>query len=316
MSLRLPTRERPFRWRKLGRVFEAAMTHGYTHGSHPCALHLKGDTFLLAFTCRDANRRSHIFLAHAEISGDDFRFLGQPTLALSPGPTGAFDCDGTISVCFVQNEGRIYLYYVGWQNLPDAIWTVGTGRLIVDAEALTLTREFPGPVFGQDKHNPLFVGATAFHVDAGFWQTWYNSGIIWERRGSGWFHRYGIHYGWSKDGVDWVSQPGLCIPFRDEHEYAFGRPTVYVAGGTYFMWFACRATKEIDAYRMGFATSRDGITWDRDDTLAGIDVSPGAWDGEMICYPYVIEHRGRMYMLYNGNGYGRTGFGLAILDQS
>jgi hypothetical protein len=115
--------------------------------------------------------------------------------------------------------------------------------------------------------------------------------------------------------VDWVSEPGLCIPFRDEHEYAFGRPNVFVSGGTYFMWFACRATKEIDAYRMGFATSSDGRVWNRDDTLAGIDVSPQGWDSEMICYPYVIEHRGRLYMLYNGDGYGRTGFGLAVLDE-
>ena len=27
-----------------------------------------------------------------------------------------FDCDGVISVCFVKRRGKIYLYYVGWQN--------------------------------------------------------------------------------------------------------------------------------------------------------------------------------------------------------
>ena len=43
-----------------------------------------------------------------------------------------------------------------------------------------------------------------------------------------------------------------------------------------------------------------------------IDVSPGGWDGEMIGYPCVFEHRGRRYMLYNGNRYGATGFGAAI----
>jgi len=34
-----------------------------------------------------------------------------------------------------------------------------------------------------------------------------------------------------------------------------------------------------------------------------------------ICYPYVFDHAGSRYMLYNGNGYGRTGFGIAILER-
>ena len=74
------------------------------------------------------------------------------------------------------------------------------------------------------------------------------------------------------------------------------------------------ATKDISTYRIGFASSRDGFKWDRNDALAGIDVSSEGWDSEMICYPYIFEHRGRFYMLYNGNGYGKTGFGLAVLE--
>ena len=46
----------------------------------------------------------------------------------------------------------------------------------------------------------------------------------------------------------------------------------------------------------------------------GMDVSPNGWDSEMICYPYVFDHGRNRYMLYNGNGYGKTGFGLAVLE--
>jgi len=35
----------------------------------------------------------------------------------------------------------------------------------------------------------------------------------------------------------------------------------------------------------------------------------------MICYPFVFCHKGKKYMLYNGNDYGRAGFGLATLEQ-
>ena len=51
------------------------------------------------------------------------------------------------------------------------------------------------------------------------------------------------------------------------------------------------------------------------DELVELDISPNGWDSEMICYPYVFDHGSNRYMLYNGNGYGKTGFGLAVLEQ-
>ena len=81
------------------------------------------------------------------------------------------------------------------------------------------------------------------------------------------------------------------------------------------MWYAHRATQSINTYRIGFASSLDGRHWQRNDSLAGIDVSLSGWDSEMICYPCVFEHHDRMYMLYNGNDYGKTGFGLAVMEE-
>jgi hypothetical protein len=34
----------------------------------------------------------------------------------------------------------------------------------------------------------------------------------------------------------------------------------------------------------------------------------------MICYPFVFDHAGSRFMLYNGNGYGKTGFGIAVWE--
>jgi hypothetical protein len=307
--------KKPFTWKKDGQVFEADIP-GFTHGSHPCAIHYKDNIFVVAFTCRDASRRSHVFLSYASVSGGKVTLIGSPKVALLPGDPGTFDCDGVISVCLIKHKEQLYLYYVGWQNLPEGLWICDTGRAKLDAVNLTLTKEFLGPVLGRDKHNPLFAAATAFHIRDDVWHTWYNSGVKWEKTDKGWHHHYGIHHAQSPDGVDWVCDPGLCIPFADEYEYAFGRPTVFYTDGTYFMWFAHRASKDIETYRIGFASSSDGLAWDRNDAISGIDVSPGGWDSEMICYPYVFEHAGDMYMLYNGNGYGRTGFGAAVLEKT
>jgi hypothetical protein len=50
------------------------------------------------------------------------------------------------------------------------------------------------------------------------------------------------------------------------------------------------------------------------DSRAGIGVSASGWDSEMIEYPFVFDHAGARYMLYNGNGYGKSGFGIAVLE--
>jgi hypothetical protein len=307
-------RGQPFPWAKKGLLFEPD-GGDFSHGSHPCVIHIEGDRYVVAFTRRDGRQRSHIFLCNAIVSDGNVELQGTPKMALWPGEPCHFDCDGVISVCFVKHNNAIYLYYVGWQNLPEGLWICDTGRAQLDAAGLTLTREFQGPVLGRDKNNPLFAAATAFHVSGDLWQTWYNSGIRWEKTTQGWKHYYGIHYAESSNGVDWICHRGMCLPFADEYEYAFGRPSVICLEDTYFMWYAHRATKTIDTYRIGFASSVDGLHWQRNDTLSGIDVSPSGWDSEMICYPCVFRHKDRMYMLYNGNGYGKTGFGLAVMEE-
>ena len=78
------------------------------------------------------------------------------------------------------------------------------------------------------------------------------------------------------------------------------------------MWFSYRSGSG-EKYRIGYATSENGANWKLDLDNAGITVSATGWDSEMIEYPFVFDHEGSRYMLYNGNGYGRTGFGLAVI---
>ena len=70
------------------------------------------------------------------------------------------------------------------------------------------------------------------------------------------------------------------------------------------------------AYRIGYATSDDLHNWSRNDNLAGIDVSSNNWDSDMMCYPHVFVCNNKLYLLYNGNEFGRFGFGLAVLNEN
>jgi hypothetical protein len=88
----------------------------------------------------------------------------------------------------------------------------------------------------------------------------------------------------------------------------------------YQMWYCYRGSLDYrtdprTAYRIGYAESEDGVRWERKDDEVGIDRSDSGWDSVMLAYPYVYEHRGRKYMLYNGNGFGETGIGYAVLEE-
>jgi hypothetical protein len=102
----------------------------------------------------------------------------------------------------------------------------------------------------------------------------------------------------------------VAIDFACEQEYAISRPCVVRDGDCYRMWFSARG----ESYRLGYAESHDGLSWTRDDDAAGLHPSDRGWDSEMVAYPVVLDHRGRRYMLYNGNGYGLTGIGYATAD--
>jgi hypothetical protein len=75
------------------------------------------------------------------------------------------------------------------------------------------------------------------------------------------------------------------------------------------------SSTKTEGYRLAYAESADGINWTRRDNEIGIDVSPSGWDSRMQGYPAVVSCGGKTYMFYNGNDYGREGFGYAELEQ-
>ena len=57
---------------------------------------------------------------------------------------------------------------------------------------------------------------------------------------------------------------------------------------------------------------RDGLDWERLDEHVGIGLSKSGWDSHAMAYPWVERDGDRYVLYYNGNDYGREGFGLAV----
>jgi len=288
---------------------------GFTHASHPAVIHINNNRFFLVFASRDKLQHSHLFGTLISVNDGVITVESEVKVLARPGPVGTFDCDGILPCNFVKDGNQIYLYYCGWQNLPEMRWICDSGRFIFNPFEITCKREFDGPIFGRNKDNPLFAVATAVYKKSdGDWITWYNKGLSWHLEGERWEAKYGVHIALSNDGVSWRTKEGLVIPFLDDQEHSFGRPTVLFHNEQFHMWFGCRGSGGLFEYKIGYASSSNGIDWKRQDNLAGVIPSGVGWDSKAVTYPSVFKHQNFIYMFYCGNNYGKTGFGYAYLD--
>jgi predicted GH43/DUF377 family glycosyl hydrolase len=132
---------------------------------------------------------------------------------------------------------------------------------------------------------------------------------------------YKIGHAVSPDGVNWVKEEARqIVADRLGPDESQALPTVIRIDGRYHMWFCYRQSSDFRSnrqrgYRIGHAWSDDLVDWQRDDDQIPLGIEDGSWDSDMQCYPHVFECDGRIYLLYNGNEFGRGGFGVAELQR-
>jgi hypothetical protein len=135
---------------------------------------------------------------------------------------------------------------------------------------------------------------------------WYVSSKGWKKSKKGMIAPYFLKYAESKNGINWEINDDTAIDIS-KGEKGLGRASVIKENGIYKMWYSYSAKK----YRIGYAESKNGKEWKRMDHKAGITISKKGWDSDTIEYPCVFKHHKNKLMLYNGNNFGKTGFGYA-----
>jgi hypothetical protein len=298
-------------WRKLGRIFCADGQYPWmlTHAANPVAQWRHGNVFRIYFSSRDIERRAHIGYVDIDINEPQTLLALSSEPVIAPGEIGTFDDSGASMGCIVEHGGRRYLYYLGWNLGVTVPWRNSIGLAISDGPDLPFIKVSKVPVMDRHEVDPYTISYPWVIVDNGHWRMWYGSNLSW---GSGKQEEMNhlLKYAESDDGVVWRRDGTIALNFKDETEYAMSKPTVIRDEDRYRMWYSYRGR----AYRIGYAESLDGVVWVRRDELAGIGPSETGWDAQTVCYPCVFDHEGERYMLYNGNRYGDSGFGLAKLE--
>jgi predicted GH43/DUF377 family glycosyl hydrolase len=301
-------------WKKLGLIFSPDQRYDWMH-SHcqlPVIDHLSGDRYRVYFASRTKEQFSHIGFAEFDINDPKKILRVSEKPVLSPGPLGHFDEFGVYPSCMINVGEKKYMYYIGWiRGFENPMFYATIGLAISEDGGETYRRYSSVPLLDKSPHDPCLVTSPHVYFDEDIYRMTYVSGMKWERGDDGKLKSfYHIKYAESPDGISWKREGTVAIDFR-ENESNIARSAVIKDNGKYKMWFSY-VKQPVNRYRIGYAESDNGRNWTRlDDSLAGITVSESGHDSEMICYPCVFSHKGKKYMLYNGNNFGQNGFFMA-----
>jgi len=302
------------KWEKKGLIIKPDTERWWmqSHCQLPTVLPLGGDLFRIYFASRDKRQYSHVGYAEIDINYPDKVLYAASEPVLYPGEIGFFDEHGVYPSSIIPVGDELFLYYIGWnKGCEEPLFYASIGLAISKNYGRTFEKHSPAPIFSRNKYAPTLVTAPFVFLTGKKYSMIYTGGLRWERDLSGNLRSlYHLKYSESSDGIVWSEESTVAIDFASEAEKNISRAVVLKDGEIYRAWYAFHTV--FHPYRIGYAESPDGKKWIRRDDFAGITVSPSGFDSEMICYPYVIQHNGNLYMFYNGNRFGKDGIGLAI----
>ena len=316
------------RWTRLGKIFDptehALPNGGAQFAQSPQAL-VFSDFVRVYFSTRavDTSGKFLSHIAFVEMSKDlrEIRRVSDRTV-IELGALGCFDEHGIFPMNVLRVGDAIYGYTCGWSRRISVSVDTAIGLAISHDDGLTFQRIGDGPVLAASLHEPYLVGDGFVQQVGGAFHMWYIFGTGWKRYAPGAppDRTYKIGHAFSKDGLQWHREEARqIIPNALGLEESQALPSVIEISGRQHMFFCYRQsfdfrTNRHNGYRIGHAWSDDLQHWIRDDDDFQLSIPTGTWDSDMQCYPHVFECDGRVYLLYNGNQFGRYGFGLAVLD--
>lgn len=306
-------------WQKKGIIFKPNKNFDWLQDraiAPVCDL-MSNDVLRIYFSSRDLNGKSTpIYLeTNPEFPEKISSVCGQPILKF--GALGSFDDNGILSSSIVKHGKDSYLYYVGWNPRVNVSYHLSIG-MAISKDGGPFEKVSDGPILDRAPNEPFFNTAPFVIKDTTNWKMWYVSCTGWKLINNYPEPLYNVKYATSQDGINW-SRQGIVAIETDDFAEAVGKPFVYKEKGIYHMIYSYRnsvdyRTDPTKSYRLGYAQSADGEKWLRMDDKVGISLSETGWDSVMMEYASSYVFKGKRYLIYNGNGFGESGFGYAILE--
>jgi len=315
-------------WIKKGKIFDTTrqdLPLGCTSFAQSPQTLILEDRVRVYFSSRKTDPINGKFLSHICFVDFDHGFeqiLGTNTEPIIPlGELGCFDEHGIFPISITQHQDRILAYTCGWNRRSSVSVDTSTGLAESHDGGVHFEKIGNGPVLSATLHEPMLVGDSFVRVYQGIWHMWYIFGQRWlpataiEPPA----RVYKIAHAVSDDGIHWKKNDGVAIlPDALNRDECQALPSVAFFNEKYHMVFCYREATDFRTnpkrgYRLGYAWSTDLEQWHRDDQFVDLAAVENDWDFEMQCYPHFFVLNNQLHLLYNGNQFGKNGFGLAIL---
>jgi len=303
-------------WKKCGKIFCANNDKGWmkSRAYLPTPFLINSEVIRIYFTALDEKNMGRVGYVDVEAHNPSkiVRVSQDPVLDI--GNVGSFDDSGVNASCIIRHNNELIMYYQGWQHLNRVPYNVLSNAAISYDNGDSFQRYKSTPML-ERKENEMNIRSAPFVLfDNSLWKLWYANGFFINGEDNKSLY-YGISHISSYSPLEFISASVKCLfPNHKADTFGYTRPWIIIRNNLYLIWFSERSYSK--KYRINFATSLDGITWQRKSDPIHPDISPEKWDSDMIAFPAVIETNYGVYMFYNGNHYGLTGFGFAKLEGS
>lgn len=314
------------KWKKIGHIFDPKdhplSEDFFGYAQSPQTLELN-DSIRVYFSTRkkQPNGKFVSLIQYVDFSKDFSKTIQTSKHeVIGLGKLGTFDEHGIFPINVCQHDNRILAYTTGWTRRNAVSVDTGIGLAESKNHGDTFERLGDGPVLTTSLNEPFLVCDGFVKHYLGQFHMFYIYGKNWQvfTPGQAPERTYVIGHATSNDGINWQKTNKQLITQTDENECQ-ALPTVIEVNNKYHMLFCYRNAYDFrknpkNGYRLGYAFSEDLIHWHRQDDQVGISPSHDDWDSDMMCYPHLCKINETIFLLYNGNEFGRYGFGLAELE--
>lgn len=317
------------KWNKLGKIFDPTeynLPHNcFAFAKSPQAI-VFDDYVRIYFSAaeKDSTRKLLSHVLYVDFNKSFNKVLNISKKEVIPlGDLGCFDEHGIFPFNIYKDDDDIKAYTTGWNRKVSVSADASIGFAQSNDQGLTFEKYGKGPILAPSLNEPFLIGdAFVTRFNSSIYHMWYIYGLRWvENPITNTSERvYKIAYADSTDGVNWNRDSRCIISDEIDENECQALPTVIYYEDRYHMFFSYRdaidfRTNKDKGYRTGYAYSFDLKNWTRDDNNVGIEFSRDEWDSDMMCYPFVFHCDNNIYMLYNGNEFGKYGFGIAVLEK-
>lgn len=279
------------------------------YSSNPVALNRSDSQIRIFFNSRDLKNRSSIFSIdmHPKTLEPNYETV---TLQHSHGTPDSYFSEGISIGQMFSLHGEKCISIMGWKNPDNEHWQGRIGYIRIDRNA-NLDPLPLSPWMDLDNKDPISLSYPAIFEQDDTTFIWYGSTCTWDAGNGEMLHilKEAIL---TKDGE--IVKSDIAVPYLLGSAQAFSRPAVIEIGTDRLMAYSYRGSNS--KYRIGFMQMGEVGSASHLGGIPAFLPTSNPWESEMVEYPSFFYYSDQLFMLYNGNSFGKTGIGVVNINHN